>query len=227
MSDITINLEYGMGKKLLTKGKLCNDDIVVTGAEANLQAKTGVTPLTSSQIIIPDEGYDGLSSVHISAMPKVAQATPTLSLEKDTGIVTAQVVQAAGYVSDGTAQGQFQLDLQAGVTVKPSAETKTAVPAYHYTTGAVEVAGDVNLIPENIVSGKTIFGVTGIATGSGLTEIGSAKILGVSMNQTVDSYGELDISGVGYYGANIVLAITANFSKAAVWNSISGYCDYL
>ena len=39
------------------------------GGSPNLQAKTGISPTTSSQTITADSGYDGLSSVQINAMP--------------------------------------------------------------------------------------------------------------------------------------------------------------
>ena len=40
-----------------------------TGNELNLQAKTNIIPTTSSQTISADNGYDGLSSVQINAIP--------------------------------------------------------------------------------------------------------------------------------------------------------------
>lgn len=48
-----------------------------------------------------------------------------------------------------------------GRTIKPSTSLKTAVPAFTYTEGPVYVSGDANLLPSNIKSGVSIFGVAG------------------------------------------------------------------
>ncbi len=47
-----------------------------SGGSPNLQAKTNISPTTSSQTITADSGYDGLSSVQINAMPTGAAETP-------------------------------------------------------------------------------------------------------------------------------------------------------
>ena len=52
---------------------------------------------------------------------------------------------------------------QGGSTITPGTKQKTAVSGGRYVTGDILVAGDADLVPANIVSGKNIFGVAGSA----------------------------------------------------------------
>ena len=124
-----------------------------------LQEKT-VSPTTSRQTITPDDGYDGLSKVIVIELRPVAQATPSISVST-AGKITASVSQSAGYVADGTKSATQQLTTQAAKTVTPGTADQTAVSSGRYTTGAVIVKGDANLVAGNIKSGVSIFGVAG------------------------------------------------------------------
>lgn len=126
------------------------------------QAKTGITPTTSSQTITPDSGYDGLSYVQIDAMPSGSATTPATTITANpsisvnsSGLITATAsasqsvtpTVSAGYVSSGTAgtitvsgSNTEQLTTQAATTITPTTSSQVAVAAGRYTTGAVTVA---------------------------------------------------------------------------------------
>ena len=127
--------------------------------EPTLQEKT-VTPSTSAQTITPDTDYDGLSKVTVKAIPTVAQATPSITVDS-TGLITSSATQSEGYVTAGTKSTTQQLTKQLGKTVKPGTSDVVAVESGKYTTGTVYVKGDSNLTADNIKSGTNIFGVTG------------------------------------------------------------------
>lgn len=110
--------------------------------------------------------------------PRVEAATPTIDVSAE-GLITATTEQEAGYVPGGTKSATQQLTTQAAKTVTPGTTNQTAVASGRYTTGDVDVAGDANLVPENIAEGVSIFGVTG--THSGGTQLESVS---VSVNAT-------------------------------------------
>lgn len=76
----------------------------------------------------------------------------------------------------------------AGTTITPGTATKTAVAANKYTTGAVRVAGDANLVPENIKSGVSIFGV------AGTLKSGKFNLI----NATVETENTIDVNDTLY-----------------------------
>lgn len=128
------------------------------GGAPELQAKEATPLITNAQqIILPDEGYDGLSKVTVNPMPTGALKTPTVN---SIGYVSSGV-QTAGYL-DTSATSGLQLSTQEAKTITPTTYSQTAVASGKYTTGAVTVAGDANLVSSNIRAGKSIYGVNGV-----------------------------------------------------------------
>lgn len=78
------------------------------GGSINLQSKTNISPTTSSQTITADNGYDGLSSVQINAMPSGTAGTPTASkgtVSNHQVSVTPSVTNTTGYITGSTKTG--------------------------------------------------------------------------------------------------------------------------
>ena len=126
-----------------------------------IQTGTDTTDATAAagDILSGKTAYVGGAKV-TGTMAKATQATPSITVSS-AGLITASAAQAAGYVASGTKSATKQLTTQAAQTITPGTANKTAVAAGRYTTGAVKVAGDANLVPENIRSGVSIFGVVG------------------------------------------------------------------
>ena len=152
-------------------------------ADSVLQSKT-VTPTTSKQSVTPDSGYDGLSDVTVNAMPTGAMSEISVS---SSGVITSQI-GTSGYLASGTKKTK-SLTTQSAKTVTPTTSNQTAVASGRYTTGAVTVKGDSNLIAGNIKKGTSIFGVTGTYEGSGgLSGGGSVETANITLSLSSCTY---------------------------------------
>lgn len=198
-----------------------------------LQEKTA-TPGTSEQVITPDSTYDGLSKVTVEAVKSVVQATPAITVATN-GLITALATQSAGYVSAGTKSTTKQMTTQAGTTINPGTSRKLAVSSSRYTTGDIFVAGDSNLVADNIKKGVSIFGVAGTyadmakvyvaknikptAMGSGSTNR-SFEISASGISKLIDASNSGTTFPSSLYGVRPMAVIIAAFSQYSTTASL-------
>ena len=113
--------------------------------------------VSEAKVTIPAGKYREAVSKSVAS---ATQATPSISINSSTGLITASATQSAGYVTSGTKSATSQLSVQAAQTITPGTSNKT-IASGKYLTGTQTIIGDSNLIPANIVAGKSIFGVNG------------------------------------------------------------------
>lgn len=204
------------------------------GGQPELQAKTATPLITNAQqIIVPDDGYDGLSQVTVSPMPAGALKTPTVN---SIGYVSSGI-QTAGFLDTSAASG-LQLSTQAAKTITPTTYSQTAVAKGKYTTGNITVKGDSNLVASNIKSGVSIFGVNGSLTSNNTVVLNkyswgsittgqididfsfNNQIYGSSVENVLFAqliiYGEL-VAGIG---ANFIGAVGCQISSGYLRNTV-------
>ena len=82
----------------------------------------------------------------------------------DSGLITATAL------GESTTQ---QLATKSATTITPGTSIKTAISTKTYATGTITVAGDADLVADNIRAGREIFGVTGASWAGNLTFSGT------------------------------------------------------
>lgn len=136
-----------------------------TTYQLNTKGAATITPSTSVQTAIASGTY-ATGDITVSAMPTGALSTPTIN--ESTGLVTAGV-SSSGYL-DTSKTSTLQLTTKTAEIFTPTTTNQT-INAGQYLTGAQTIQGDANLVPENIASGVSIFGVTGTHQGGSGTDI--------------------------------------------------------
>lgn len=105
-------------------------------------------------------GADGESVT--GTLKKLTSSDVTVSIvtNPQTRASGVTAVVPAGYVASKIS-GSKTLETVAGRTYTPTTENQTVFTTGKYTYGTATVVGDANLVSENIISGKSIFGVSG------------------------------------------------------------------
>lgn len=161
---------------------------IFAGAGAAQMQEKSVTPTESQQTVTPDTGYDGLTKVTVGAVSStyIGSKVTKKSAQTYTPGTSNQTIGSGQYLSGAqTIKGDSNLvagNIRSGVSIfgvtgtvvaasSPNLQTKTVTPRTSSQTvrpdsgydglSQVTVSGDSNLVSGNIVSGKTIFGVSG------------------------------------------------------------------
>lgn len=157
------------------------DSIIRSGKQINLYSSSSVLGEATTADVKPGATFTSKNGLKLTgAMQSAGTITGNLGSTSGASWSSADPNRGSGKVSvtgvnqtagwtDGISNGSLSLTVPAnrllkGRTVTPTTTEQTIANAEDIAYGAIKVAGDANLIPANIVSGKSIFGVTGTAS---------------------------------------------------------------
>ena len=153
--------------------------VTITGTAVTLQTKSNISPTESSQTIEPDNGYTGLSSVQINAIPSnyvgsgITQRTST-DLSASGATVTAPAGYYASSASKTVASGTAGTPTASKgtvsnhqVSVTPSVTNTTG-----YITGSTKTGTAVTVTAAELASGNKNI----VANGSNIDVVGYSTV---------------------------------------------------
>lgn len=201
----------------------------ITGNIPSKDAAT-YTPGTADQYINAEQYLSGaqkiagdanLVAANIAQGKEIFGVTGTFTSDAN---ATAESMQlgVSAYVNGARVVGTAPI--QDAKTVTPTTTEQTAVASGSFTTGAVKVAGDANLVAENIKEGVSIFGVTGTLAGGGggggvttYSHLDSWQQIGIGQTLTVTMDHQPTV--IVFYVSNAMITTTQSTASSVTLNT--------
>ena len=120
------------------------------GSSVPVQSAITITPSSATQTITGQKYMTG--DITVAAITTTSQAIPQVSINPETGLITATANQTEGYVEADTKRGTLQLTTKATTTYAPSTSDQY-IQAGTYLTGLVTIEGMTN--GDNLAYGTT------------------------------------------------------------------------
>lgn len=154
-----------------------NDSTDLTASGATVTAPAGFYASQATKSV--SSGSATTPATTISSSPSITISSTGLITATNSKTQSVTPTVSAGYVSSGTAgtitvsgSNTKQMTTKAATTYTPTTTNQT-IASGTYLTGIQTIKGDANLIAANILSGKTIFGVSGTASSGLVREQGT------------------------------------------------------
>lgn len=200
------------------------------GGGGTYQAKTNISPTTSSQTITPDSGYDALSSVQINAMPSGTAGTPSAtkgSVSNHSVSVTPSVTNTTGYITGGTKTGTAVTvsasELVSGTYTVGASGTHDVT---NYASASVASGGATASATKGSVSNHSVTVTPSVTRTAGYVTAGTANGTAVTVSaselvsgsQTITDNGTVDVTNLASVTVDIDF-VTYHTSSSAPTSS--------
>lgn len=199
-------------------------DVSVPSSAPSLQSKTA-TPSTSQQTIIADSGYDGLSSVTVSAMPSGTAGTPTATkgtVSNHSVSVTPSVTNTAGYIAGGTLTGTAvsisASELVSGTLSITSSGTKDVT---NYASASVASGGATASATKGTVSNHSVTVTPSVTRTAGYVTAGTASGTAVTVSASELVSGSETKTANGTYDVTNLASVTVDIDFVTYYTSSS------
>lgn len=204
-----------------------NGEIVGTATPATptLQAKTNISPTTSSQTITADSGYDGLSSVQINAMPSGTAGTPSATkgtVSNHAVSVTPSVTNTTGYITGstktGTAVSVSASELVSGSYTVSASGTHDVT---NYASASVAAGGATASATKGSVSNHSVTVTPSVTRTAGYVTAGSANGTAVTVSASELVSGSETKTSNGTYDVTNLASVTVDIDFVTYYVSSS------
>lgn len=192
--------------------------VSVPSSSPTLQAKTNISPATSSQTITPDSGYDGLSSVQINAMPSGTAGTPTATkgtVSNHAISVTPSVTNTTGYITGstktGTAVTVSASELVDGTLTINSSGTKDVT---NYASASVEAGSATASATKGSVSNHSVTVTPSVTRTAGWVTAGTASGTAVTVSASELVSGSETKTANGTYDVTNLAELVVNVASS-------------
>jgi len=222
---------------------------VNTSSTPKLQAKTGISPSTSSQTIRPDSGYDGLSSVQINAMSSMTlpTAAATSAASGSTSKATISRSTSAQYINIPTGYNSTKAHYTISATPngKVTAPSSISGTSASVTTGTntLTLTKSISVTPNVSTAGYISAGTAGnsnVSLTASVTTKAAATITPGTSNQTIAAgtyltgaqtiAGDADLTAANIKKGVNIFNVTGTYTSdatAAAADVVSGKTAYV
>lgn len=133
---------------------LDNDTKIVTSTTEDYEGIYTVSASTDGDIVLQTEGKKCTENITVNQLPTQTPAKPHITVNNNTGVITALVAFAPGYNNSYVAMSNnYTLQTQGNYTITPTTSEQTVLTKGTFITGTVKVAaiptydGDVEFTP--------------------------------------------------------------------------------